>query len=44
MSAPENEAIGFDATFYLPTELKKMFAQFRVHPAADKMAGTTFIS
>jgi len=37
MSAPENEAIGFDATFYLPTELKKMFAQFRVRPAADKI-------
>lgn len=39
MSAPENEAIGFDATFYLPTELKKMFAQFRVRPAADKIGG-----
>jgi photosynthetic reaction center cytochrome c subunit len=38
MSAPENEAIGFDATFYLPTELKKMFAQFRVRPA-DKIGG-----
>jgi outer membrane lipoprotein-sorting protein len=38
MSAPENEAIGFDATFYLPTELKKMFTQFRVRPA-DKIAG-----
>jgi photosynthetic reaction center cytochrome c subunit len=39
MSAPENEAIGFDATFYLPTELKKMFAQFRVRPAPDKIGG-----
>lgn len=39
MSAPENEAIGFDATFYLPTELKKMFAQFRVRPAAEKIGG-----
>jgi photosynthetic reaction center cytochrome c subunit len=39
MSALENEAIGFDATFYLPTELKKMFAQFRVRPAADKIGG-----
>jgi photosynthetic reaction center cytochrome c subunit len=39
MSAPENEAIGFDATFYLPTELKKMFTQFRVRSAADKIGG-----
>ena len=39
MSAPENEAIGFDATFYLPTELKKMFAQFRVRPWGDKIGG-----
>jgi photosynthetic reaction center cytochrome c subunit len=39
MSAPENEAIGFDATFYLPTELKKMFAQFRVRPSAEKISG-----
>ena len=39
MSAAENEAIGFDATFYLPTELKKMFAQLRVRPAADKISG-----
>jgi hypothetical protein len=29
----ENETIGFDATFYLPMKLKKMFAQFasRMH-------------
>ncbi|HEY2360796.1 MAG TPA: photosynthetic reaction center cytochrome c subunit family protein [Candidatus Angelobacter sp.] len=39
MSAQENEASSFDATFYLPTELKKMFAQFRVRPAADKVDG-----
>lgn len=39
MSAQENEAAGFDSTFYLPTELKKMFAQFRVRPAADKIGG-----
>ena len=38
MSEPENEAFGFDSTFYLPTELKKMFAQFRVRPA-DKIGG-----
>jgi hypothetical protein len=39
MSVLENEAFGFDSTFYLPTELKKMFAQFRVRPAADKIGG-----
>jgi photosynthetic reaction center cytochrome c subunit len=39
MSAQENEAIGFDATFCLPTELKKMFAQFRVRTAAEKIDG-----
>ncbi len=33
MTEQENEAFGFDSTFYLPTELKKMFAQFRVRPA-----------
>jgi photosynthetic reaction center cytochrome c subunit len=33
MSAQENDAAGFDATFYLPTEIKKMFAQLRVLPA-----------
>lgn len=38
MSAQENEAAGFDATFYLPTELKKMFTQFRVRPS-DKIDG-----
>jgi len=38
MSEQENEAFGFDSTFYLPTELKKMFAQFRVRPA-EKIGG-----
>ena len=38
MSAQENEAAGFDATFYLPSELKKMFAQFRVRPS-EKIDG-----
>lgn len=36
MTSQENEAINFDATFYLPSELKKMFTQFRVRPA-DKI-------
>jgi len=38
MSAQENEAAVFDATFYLPSELKKMFAQFRVRPS-EKIDG-----
>lgn len=38
MSAQENEASSFDATFHRPVELKKMFAQFRVRPA-DKIDG-----
>jgi len=38
MTAQENEASSFDATFHLPVELKKMFAQFRVRPA-DKIDG-----
>jgi len=33
MSQQENEAIAFDATFYLPLELKKMFNQLRVRPS-----------
>jgi hypothetical protein len=33
MTAQENEAISFDAAFYLPLELKKMFNQLRVRPA-----------
>jgi outer membrane lipoprotein-sorting protein len=38
MTAAESEAASFDATFYLPVELKKMFAQTRVRPS-DKIAG-----
>lgn len=38
MSAPEVEAVSFDATFYLPLELKKMFTQTRVRPA-EKIGG-----
>ncbi|HXO37708.1 MAG TPA: c-type cytochrome [Candidatus Acidoferrum sp.] len=37
MTAQESEAISFDATFYLPTEIKKMFAELRVRPA-EKIA------
>jgi hypothetical protein len=33
-----NEAIGFDAMFYLPTKLKKISAQFCIRPA-NKMGG-----
>jgi len=36
MNAQENDAISFDATFYLPLEIKKMFTQLRVRPA-DKI-------
>jgi photosynthetic reaction center cytochrome c subunit len=38
MNTQENEAASFDATFYLPTELKKMFAEFRVRPS-EKIDG-----
>jgi photosynthetic reaction center cytochrome c subunit len=38
MNAQEVNAISFDATFYLPIELKKMFTQFRVRPA-EKIGG-----
>src|SRR5262249_15426494 len=38
MTAQEAEFIGFDASFYLPTDLKKMFTQFRVRPA-EKIGG-----
>jgi len=38
MSAQENEMASFDATFHLPTELKKMFAQFKVRPS-EKIDG-----
>jgi hypothetical protein len=33
MTAQENQAISFDATFYLPLELTKMFHQLRVVPS-----------
>ncbi|MBZ5504079.1 MAG: c-type cytochrome [Acidobacteriia bacterium] len=36
MNPQENEAFSFDATFYLPLEIKKMFTQLRVRPA-DKI-------
>jgi len=36
MNPQENDAISFDATFYLPLEIKKMFTQLRVRPA-DKI-------
>jgi photosynthetic reaction center cytochrome c subunit len=36
MNSQENEAIGFDATFYLPLQIKKMFTQLRVRPT-DKI-------
>lgn len=36
MTQQEDEAISFDATFYLPLEIKKMFNQLRVRPA-DKI-------
>lgn len=38
MSMPETEAISFDATFHMPTELRKMFTRFRVVPA-EKIDG-----
>jgi photosynthetic reaction center cytochrome c subunit len=38
MTAQENDAVSFDATFYLPAEIKKMFTQFRVRPA-EKIGG-----
>jgi photosynthetic reaction center cytochrome c subunit len=39
MNAQESEAASFDATFYLPTEIKKMFTRFVVRPAPDKIGG-----
>ena len=33
MSRQETEAVSFDAAFRIPTELKTMFAQFRVRPS-----------
>lgn len=38
MTAQENDAISFDATFYLPVEIRKMFTQLRVRPA-EKIGG-----
>lgn len=38
MDAAEVHAVSFDATFYLPLELRKMFTQFRVRPA-DRIGG-----
>ena len=38
LTAQEVDAISFDATFYLPVEIKKMYAQFRVRPS-DKVGG-----
>jgi photosynthetic reaction center cytochrome c subunit len=39
MTAQENEAVSFDATFYLPLDIRKMFTQFRVRPVAEKIGG-----
>jgi hypothetical protein len=39
MDPQEVEAYSFDAALHQPSELKKMFAQFRVRPAADKIGG-----
>ncbi len=38
MTSQETQAMRFDATFYLPLELKSMFKDFRVRPS-DKIAG-----
>jgi photosynthetic reaction center cytochrome c subunit len=38
MDPQEVDAFTFDATLHLPTQLKKMFAQFRVRPA-EKIGG-----
>ncbi len=38
MDPSETEAVSFDAAFYLPLELKKMFTQMRVRPS-DKIGG-----
>ena len=38
MDPQEVDAFSFDATLHLPTELKKMFVQFRVRPA-EKIGG-----
>ncbi|HKT49324.1 MAG TPA: c-type cytochrome [Candidatus Angelobacter sp.] len=42
MTAQENEAASFDATFYLPSELKKIFTQFKVRPS-EKIDGKNVV-
>jgi photosynthetic reaction center cytochrome c subunit len=39
MTAQEADVAGFDAAFYLPVEMKNMFAQFFARPFADKVGG-----
>lgn len=39
MTADEVDTVSLDAAFYLPVEMKSMFAQFFVRPAADKIGG-----
>ncbi len=39
MTAQETDATSFDATFYLPVEIKTMFTQFFVRPTTDKISG-----
>ncbi len=39
MTADEVDTISLDAAFYLPVEIKTMFSQFFVRPAADKIGG-----
>ncbi|MBZ5530061.1 MAG: c-type cytochrome [Acidobacteriia bacterium] len=39
MTAQENDAVSFDATFYLPLEIKKMFTQFRLLSTPEKVGG-----
>ena len=39
MTEQEADAIGFDAAFYMPVEVKTMFNQFLVRPTTDKVGG-----
>jgi hypothetical protein len=39
MTAQEAEISSLDAAFYLPVEMKTMFAQFFVRPTTDKVGG-----
>jgi outer membrane lipoprotein-sorting protein len=39
MTEQEADAIGFDAAFYMPVEVKTMFNQFFVRPTTDKVGG-----